>query len=193
MADHHDIPPEFQRLSMEMSMLREELDARRQAAERHQQEFKRMRGRLRVAGFALLLALGGLLLTTIFLIEAHEELNHYHNVAAQVYTAADVTAPGDSLLLAAEAGLALPLQVTLIVSRLAEQSPQDVSLNSELRSDLKLSLDDFTRLARTLKEHHELVITYSEVEEVHTVGDLLYLLERKLLNKPAPDVPIVGP
>ena len=135
----------------------------------------------------------GLLLTTIFLLEAYEELNHYHTMATMVYTTADSTTTGDSLLLEMETALALPLQVTLMVSRLAELSPKEVDLSTDLRSDLDFTLDDFTRLARTLKEQHNLIITYSEVEEVDTVADLLYLLERKLLNKPAPDTPIVGP
>ena len=188
MSDPHNIPPEFQRLSMEMSMLRDELDARRQASEREQHDQKRLRNRLRIAVFALGIALCGLTFASVLLLEAYEELNHYHNVATEVYTKSDSIQAGDSLLLAMESELALPLQVALMTSRLAEISPKEVHLNTSLRSDLHFDLDDFTRLARTMQEQHQLTFTYSELEDLETVSDLLYLLEQKMTNKPPADV-----
>lgn len=162
-----------------MSMLQEEVEARRKAGERLELQVKRLRSRVLLLGVVGVVALGGLLWTSIDLVSRYRELHQVNEAMVGAYAATDSLALSDSLLLQAEYRLPLTHQIILMTGRLGSISPAEVGTSSDFRTDLAFDLHRITRLANEVEQVFGVVITFDELQEMNTVDDMIRLVERR--------------
>lgn len=185
--ENQQLPPEYERLSLELVMLKEELHARRQAAARFERAQKRARNQLLLLGGLFAVALAGICITTIMLVGQYREIREL-NVAMLERISENEPLPfGDSLLLPTEYGLPIPAQVLAMTSRCAKVPVKEISLLSDFREDLGLSHADYHLFILHVMQVYRYRPHSAELDKLDTVGDLIALLERQRLwlTKPA--------